>query len=162
MKAVKEPRNGDAITIGQVRTVAEMVRTVGGFDRFNELLGVVREVGGLAAHEGSAWMPCRQPRRAKSRREPPPRRPPKPWIHRQGFFVGSGTDAFLLLLRGTAHALCRRRDGFEAGLGDLHAAGLALTVAAVLDPLEGRFNLVESVLVAPQQTQPHQVSAMAS
>jgi hypothetical protein len=30
-----------------VKEVAQMVNTVGGFDRFNELLGVIREVGGL-------------------------------------------------------------------------------------------------------------------
>ena len=37
----------DTITIGQVKVVAQMVNTVGGFDRFHELLGVIRDVGGL-------------------------------------------------------------------------------------------------------------------
>ena len=35
------------ITIAQVRAVAELVTLVGGFDRCHELLGVVRDVGGL-------------------------------------------------------------------------------------------------------------------
>jgi hypothetical protein len=43
----KPTRAGDAITIAQVRAVAELVTLVGGFDRCHELLGVVREVGGL-------------------------------------------------------------------------------------------------------------------
>lgn len=37
----------DAITIAQVKTVAELVAIVGGFDRCHELLGVIRDVGGL-------------------------------------------------------------------------------------------------------------------
>ena len=37
----------DAITISQVKTVAELVTLVGGFDRCHELLGVIRDVGGL-------------------------------------------------------------------------------------------------------------------
>ena len=57
------------------------------------------------------------------------------------------------LLRGTSDAQCRIRNGFQAGLGDLHAAYLALAIAAILDPLECRFNLVEGVFFAPQQTQ---------
>ena len=43
-KPTKAP---DAITITQVRAVAELVTVVGGFDRCHELLGVVRDVGGL-------------------------------------------------------------------------------------------------------------------
>jgi hypothetical protein len=43
----KPAKVADAITIAQVRTVAELVTVVGGFDRCHELLGVIREVGGL-------------------------------------------------------------------------------------------------------------------
>ena len=43
----KPTRAADAITIGQVRAVADLVTTVGGFDRCHELLGVIRDVGGL-------------------------------------------------------------------------------------------------------------------
>ena len=48
-KAVTEKptKGGDVITIAQVRAVAELVTVVGGFDRCHELLGVIREVGGL-------------------------------------------------------------------------------------------------------------------
>jgi len=45
--AEKPPKAADTVTISQVKAVAQMVNTVGGFDRFNELLGVIREVGGL-------------------------------------------------------------------------------------------------------------------
>jgi hypothetical protein len=38
---------GDTITIGQVKAVAQTVKTVGGSDRLTELLGLVREVGGM-------------------------------------------------------------------------------------------------------------------
>ena len=43
----KPTRVGDAITIAQVRAVAELVTLVGSFDRCHELLGVIRDVGGL-------------------------------------------------------------------------------------------------------------------
>ena len=43
----KPTKVGDAITIAQVRAVAELVTLVGGFDRCHELLGVIRDVGGL-------------------------------------------------------------------------------------------------------------------
>jgi hypothetical protein len=43
----KPTKAADAITIAQVRAVAEMVTIVGGFDRCHELLGVIRDVGGL-------------------------------------------------------------------------------------------------------------------
>jgi hypothetical protein len=43
----KPTKVGDTITIAQVRAVAELVAVVGGFDRCHELLGVIREVGGL-------------------------------------------------------------------------------------------------------------------
>ena len=45
------------------------------------------------------------------------------------------------------------RDGLKARLGDPSTALFALTVAAVFDPLDCRFNLVEGVVLAPQQTQ---------
>ena len=45
--AEKPTKVGDAITIAQVKAVAELVALVGGFDRCHELLGVVRDVGGL-------------------------------------------------------------------------------------------------------------------
>ena len=43
----KPTKVADAITISQVKAVAELVTLVGGFDRCHELLGVIREVGGL-------------------------------------------------------------------------------------------------------------------
>ena len=43
----KPARPGDAITIEQIRQVGQMVRIIGGFDRLNEMIGVIREVGGL-------------------------------------------------------------------------------------------------------------------
>jgi hypothetical protein len=43
----KPTKAGDVITIAQVKAVAELVTVVGGFDRCHELLGVIREVGGL-------------------------------------------------------------------------------------------------------------------
>ena len=43
----KPTKVADAITIAQVRAVAELVTLVGSFDRCHELLGVVRDVGGL-------------------------------------------------------------------------------------------------------------------
>jgi hypothetical protein len=45
--AEKPAKVGDIVTIAQVRVVAELVAVVGGFDRCHELLGVIREVGGL-------------------------------------------------------------------------------------------------------------------
>jgi len=49
IKAVvdKPTKAADAITIAQVRDVAQLVTLVGGFDRCHELLGVIRDVGGL-------------------------------------------------------------------------------------------------------------------
>ena len=43
----KPTRAADAITIAQVRDVAHLVTSVGGFDRCHKLLGVIRDVGGL-------------------------------------------------------------------------------------------------------------------
>ena len=45
--AEKPSMPGDAITIEQIKAVGEMVRAVGGFGRFREMLDVIREVGGL-------------------------------------------------------------------------------------------------------------------
>jgi len=42
----KPTKIADAITISQVKAVAELVAFVGGFDRCHQLLAVVREVGG--------------------------------------------------------------------------------------------------------------------
>ena len=38
---------GDTVTISQVKAVAQTVKTVGGFVRLNELLGLIKEVGGV-------------------------------------------------------------------------------------------------------------------
>ena len=40
-------RSGEGITIEQIKTVGQMVKAVGGFDRFREMLDVVRQIGGL-------------------------------------------------------------------------------------------------------------------
>jgi hypothetical protein len=45
--AEKPTRPGDTITLEQIKKVAETVKTIGGFGRLNELLGVIKEVGGL-------------------------------------------------------------------------------------------------------------------
>ncbi len=37
----------NAITLEQIKTVSQMVRTIGGFRRLHEMLGVIKEVGGL-------------------------------------------------------------------------------------------------------------------
>jgi uncharacterized Zn finger protein (UPF0148 family) len=39
--------NKATVTFEQVKAVAQTVKVIGGFDRLNELLGLVREVGGL-------------------------------------------------------------------------------------------------------------------
>jgi hypothetical protein len=38
---------GDVVTIDQIKAVGQMVKTVGGFDRFREMLDTIRQVGGL-------------------------------------------------------------------------------------------------------------------
>jgi hypothetical protein len=38
---------GDTVTLEQIRAVAQAVKTIGGFNRLNELLGLVKEVGGV-------------------------------------------------------------------------------------------------------------------
>jgi hypothetical protein len=38
---------GNTITLEQIRSVGQMVKTIGGFHRLHEMLGVIKEVGGL-------------------------------------------------------------------------------------------------------------------
>jgi hypothetical protein len=45
------------------------------------------------------------------------------------------------------------RNGFQARFGDLQATGLALAINSIFDPLKGRFDLIEGVSLAAQQTQ---------
>jgi|GEM_PF-738361 arginine repressor len=46
--AVEKPtKAGYTITLEQVKAVAQTIKAIGGFDRLNELLGLIREVGGL-------------------------------------------------------------------------------------------------------------------
>jgi hypothetical protein len=46
--AVDTPtKAGNAVTIEQIKAVGQMVRSVGGFGRFRQMLDVIREVGGL-------------------------------------------------------------------------------------------------------------------
>ena len=59
---------------------------------------------------------------------------------------------FPVLLRSTSLALCGIRDGVQAGLGDLFTTLVAPAVAAVIDPLDRCFNLIESVFVASEQS----------
>jgi hypothetical protein len=50
--AVAETKAGDTVTFAQLRAVTQTVRTIGGFARLNELLGLVKEVGGLRKMKG--------------------------------------------------------------------------------------------------------------
>ena len=43
----KPTKNGDVVTLEQVKAVAQTVRAIGGFGRLNELLGLIRGVGGV-------------------------------------------------------------------------------------------------------------------
>ncbi len=43
----KPTRAADAVTIEQIRAVTKTVQVIGGIPRLNELLGLVKEVGGL-------------------------------------------------------------------------------------------------------------------
>jgi hypothetical protein len=43
----KPAKAADAITIAQIRAVAELITAVGGFDRCHAFLSVIRDVGGL-------------------------------------------------------------------------------------------------------------------
>jgi hypothetical protein len=45
--AEKPTKPTDAITLEQIKAVGQMVKSVGGFRRFREMLDVIREVGGL-------------------------------------------------------------------------------------------------------------------
>jgi plastocyanin len=45
--AVAEKKPGDTVTFEQVRAVTQTVKAMGGFARLNELLGLIKEVGGL-------------------------------------------------------------------------------------------------------------------
>jgi len=45
--AVAEKKVGNTVTFEQVRAVAQTVKAIGGFARLNELLGLIKEVGGL-------------------------------------------------------------------------------------------------------------------
>jgi hypothetical protein len=45
--AEKPTKPGDAITLEQVKKVAQTVKTIGGFDRLHEMLDVIKEVGGI-------------------------------------------------------------------------------------------------------------------
>ena len=45
--AEKAAKAGDVVSLEQVKAVAQTVKAVGGFDRVNELLGVIRQLGGV-------------------------------------------------------------------------------------------------------------------
>ncbi len=46
--AVEKPaKNGDAITLTQVRLVAATIKTLGGYERLSEVLAVIKELGGV-------------------------------------------------------------------------------------------------------------------
>jgi arginine repressor len=45
--AEKPTKNGDTITLDQIRAVAQTVKAVGGSTRLNELLGLIKEIGGV-------------------------------------------------------------------------------------------------------------------
>ena len=45
--AEKPTKNGDVVTLEQVKAVAQTVRAIGGFGQLNELLGLIRAVGGV-------------------------------------------------------------------------------------------------------------------
>ena len=47
-----EKKAEDTVTFEQLRAVTQTVRTIGGFARLNELLGLVKEVGGLRKMKG--------------------------------------------------------------------------------------------------------------
>ena len=63
--AEKPTRAGETITIAQVRAVAQTVTLIGGFDRCHELLGVIRDVGGLRRSERPFGSPGRSPSQPK-------------------------------------------------------------------------------------------------
>jgi hypothetical protein len=47
--AVEAPsvKPANTVTLEHVKAVATTIKTIGGFDRLNDLLGVVKEVGGV-------------------------------------------------------------------------------------------------------------------
>jgi plastocyanin len=44
---VAEKKAGDTVTFEQIRAVTQTVKTIGGFAHLHELLGLIKEVGGL-------------------------------------------------------------------------------------------------------------------
>jgi hypothetical protein len=44
--AEKPAKAGDAITLDQIKAVAQTVQAIGGMGRLNELMGLIKEVGG--------------------------------------------------------------------------------------------------------------------
>jgi hypothetical protein len=47
VKAAPAEKKADTVTFEQVRAVTQTVKVIGGFERFSELLGLIKEVGGL-------------------------------------------------------------------------------------------------------------------
>ena len=49
MVAVPEapPKSANTVTIDQIKVVGQMAKMVGGFRRLHEMLGVIKEVGGV-------------------------------------------------------------------------------------------------------------------
>ena len=45
--AAAEKKAGDTVTIDQVRAVTQTVKVIGGSTRLNDLLGLIKDVGGL-------------------------------------------------------------------------------------------------------------------
>ena len=45
--ATVEQKPASTVTLEHVKAVAKTVKAIGGFDRLNELLGVIKEVGGM-------------------------------------------------------------------------------------------------------------------
>ena len=43
----KPTKNGDTITLEQVKKVAQTIKTLGGFQRMTEVLAVIKELGGV-------------------------------------------------------------------------------------------------------------------
>jgi len=41
------PKPGETITLEQIKKVAQTVKAIGGFDRLHELLGVIKDCGGV-------------------------------------------------------------------------------------------------------------------
>jgi hypothetical protein len=44
---VAEKKAGETVTFEQIRAVTQAVKTIGGFACLNDLLGLIKEVGGL-------------------------------------------------------------------------------------------------------------------